>query len=240
MNVLAPIWKVVSEKAIALSHMTWDATKATGKVIKAHPYKTVLAALAAAATVSGIVMYVGTSLPPGVITRGALDTFMKKLTVMYHSVKFPGKAIYTTASKDGNLIFATVEKAGSMELTTATASKMGWTASSVRAIGNYATKVWNSFKTASKAIWEHVIKPVEKVAADILFVPKDLAAKVNEKTSMRTSVWIIEKIAGAAYYSILFKIVTNLYHVVKDIVVNAFRTVRDTFTSLTPVFSTNK
>lgn len=231
------LWNSLKDKAELLTAKAWDTTKATGEVIKAHPYKTILVALAAAAAVFGVVAFVGTSLPVGVVTNGQMHAFMLRLQTMYHRIKLPFGKITTEVVSDGRLIFATVENGSILPATPKTASGLGWTTSAAKAAYAQAGKIAEGAGKGVEHIWNRVLKPGEKVLAKVIFAPKDFKDFVVNKTGMRTAGWVMDQIVPALYYSLLYKLVRNLYDIVKDVVVKTIQMVKDTFSSLTKVLA---
>jgi hypothetical protein len=235
---ITELWDKVKEKADLLTSKTWDATKVAGSTIAAHPYKTIMIALAAAAATFGVVAFVGTSLPVGVVTNGQLQSFMLRLQTMYHRIKLPFGKITTTAVSDGRLIFATVDNGTTMPSTVVkSAADLGWTKVTTKAIFDQAGKVVDGAKKGIDILWRRVLKPGEKILATVLLAPRDFKDFVVNKTGMRTAGWISDQLVPALYYSLLYKLVHNLYQITKDIVVKTIQMIKDTFSSLTKVLA---
>jgi len=235
---ITELWDKVKEKAELLTSKTWDAAKVAGSTIAAHPYKTIMIALAAAAATFGVVAFVGTSLPVGVVTNGQLQSFMLRLQTMYHRIKLPLGKITTTAVSDGRLIFATVENGTTMPSTVVkSAADLGWTKVAAKAIFDQAGKVVDGAKKGIDILWRRVLKPGEKILATVILAPKDFKDFVVNKTGMRTAGWISDQIIPALYYGLLYKLVHNLYQITKDIVVKTIQMIKDTFSSLTKVLA---
>lgn len=228
------LWEATKEKAKLVLDKGIDGAKATTALIEAHPYKTIALVLAAAGAAFGIMTFVGTSLPVGVVTNGQMHAFMLRLKTMYHSVKWPFGKITTSAVSDGRLIFATVEttKKATVPLS---ARALGWTEATVKSVFTQIDKIGEGTIKGLTFLWNKILKPAEKVVAGVMFAPKDAKDFIVKKTDMRTLGWAAEKITSALYYSILYKLMNNLYHFIKVIIVDAFEAVKDCFNKLKTV-----
>lgn len=229
---LTTLLESVKEKAALLTDKAWDVAKDTKDLVVAHPYKTILIALSAAVAIFGIVSFVGTSLPVGVVTNGQLHTFMMRLRTMYHGINLPFGKITTTAVSDGRLVFATVETANKVN-SAAQTGLGGWSVQAVKAVLSQTDKVVSGVKKGFEVLWNRALKPGEKVLSGVLFAPKDFKEFVVNKTGARSAGWVLDQVVPALYYSILYKLLRNLYDITKDIVFKTIKMIKDTFTSLT-------
>lgn len=233
---ISSIWSTIKEKAAALTQSGWDMTKATGAEVKAHPYKTIALVLGAAAMAFGIASFVGRGFPIGNVTLSQMTSFTSKLDAMYRKVTWPFGKVITTLSPDGTVVKAVIEnvvnKIGSASVTT-----LGWTSAGVSAITKNVERIVDGTTSSLKSVWDHILKPAGQVVDRVMFAPKDIKDAVVAKTGVRTLGLVTEKLTGAAYYSILFKISSNLYQFIKDVTEKALQMVKDTFTSLTKVFA---
>lgn len=230
--VVKAIVAKVTVAAKAVGEQTWDAAKAASETVKAHPYKTIMTALGAVATVVGVIMYVNTSLPVGTVTNGALDHFLTKLNVMIKSIKFPGMKIYTKTLVDGKLVMAQVETAEQLARSTDKLSALGWTKNTLSAIIAQATKYGNTIIDGVSKFWNTFGKPVERVASKIFFLPKDIGKYVKEKTDSRMLEWATTTVISSVYYKFLYRLVGTIYSLIRSVVVGTMQMIRDTFSAI--------
>jgi hypothetical protein len=80
-NRLSSLWTKISASVKTLGEKAWDKTKATGRVIKAHPYKTVFAMLTAAAAIAGIVLYCSSNVEHNAMVDN-IDKLRKKHQIL--------------------------------------------------------------------------------------------------------------------------------------------------------------
>ena len=230
---ISSLWDSVKAKIEPFTTAAWDAAKSAASVVKAHPYKTILIALAAVASAFAVVSFVGTSLPVGAVTNGKMQSFMLRLQTAYSNINLPAGKMKTIASMDGRLVLATIETA-EKPIVGGSVASLGWTLNTAKAIYTKANHVFDGGVKALGSFWTKVLKPGEKILATILLAPKDLREAVVGNTGMRSAGWLTDQIVPALYYSILFKMCRNLYDILSEVVSDAIRKIRDTFAALKP------
>lgn len=216
---------------------TWDGAKAATEVVKAHPYKTIIAVLAAAAAIVAIVVFVPVSIPSVGAAGSAMTTFMSKLQSMYNAIKWPFGKVTTTPVMNGRAIVAKLDTAkDAMVLKAATSQSLGWSYSAVTSVVGQITKSTEGIRKAGTTVWTKVVKPAEKAVSKVAFAPNALGDKVKARTGSKIASWATENLAGKIYYPILFKVGMNLYQMIKAIVLKAFNMVVSTLNAIKRVF----
>lgn len=231
-ELVGSLWTKISDSAKVLGEKTWDGAVAAKNYVKAHPYKTILMVLAAAAVVVGIVGFVTGSAPGVGCTRAALASFMNKIRTMASGIKLPFGKVVTDTVGDGDIVQMALKNMGPNVPVEGSLGVLGWTKASFEAITKQSKHLWESFGTVIKPIWEKYIKPVERVVSAVGFFPKVAADKVKGLTGSRVLTWGTETVIGSVYYPILMRVLTNVFAMIKAIVIKAFTMVKDTFTAL--------
>lgn len=145
--VLGAVWAKISSTVSALSSKAWDATKAAGETIKAHPYASAAAIVTAIAAVAGVIAFAASGAPiPGTKSE-AYVAFMAKMRAMIAKIPVPnGGSIKATLNSAGTKIGVVVEK-GVAQAQGASLKALGWTQSQVKALGNQLGRAWELIKS---------------------------------------------------------------------------------------------
>lgn len=197
---------------------------------KAHPYKTVLGVLAAAALTVAVIRYASMS-APGVDCKGSqLKTYFEKIKSMTKSIQSP----FTKVSGGEDVLTGKLVEFTNTSITPTTQklSALGWTKATFTNVVNQIEGLFNSFTTVTKPLWDNVIKPIDKVVSNVGFFPKVVGEKIKAKTGTRAVPWLAEKIVASVYYPIMIKLFKSLWDLVKTFVVKAFEVINTTFTGI--------
>jgi len=156
---------------------------------KAHPYKTILGVLAAAALTVAVIRYASMS-APGVDCKGSqLKSYFDKIKSMTQSIQSP----FTKVSKvqggedavTSNIINFTNNALATTPGSVEKLSVLGWTKTNFMNVVKQIEGVFDSFTAVMKPFWDNVIKPIDKVVSTVGFFPKVVGEKIKEKTSTR-------------------------------------------------------
>lgn len=200
---------------------------------KAHPYKTILGVLAAAALTVAVIKFASTG-APGVDCKGSvLKSYLDKIKAMAKDIKSPFGKVTSVSGGDevtSNLIKYTETAMG--RAPTEKLNVLGWTKATFANVVRQVEGLWESFSTTMKPFWENVIKPIDKVVSNVGFFPKVVGEKIKVKTGTRAVPWLAEKVIAAVYYPIMIKLFKSLWGLVKAFVVKALEVVNTTFNGL--------
>lgn len=244
-GILSGMWDKLSAASKDLTTKAWDKAKVAGKTIKAHPYKTIAAVAAAAVAVAAIVAMVAAGQPGAFANESALQSFMYKMKDMINGIKWPfGKlsanvvegTFSDVAHKSFRLSYA-MEASDATAKASATIDKLGWGQAAARAVSGQLSRVWTILKTGIGTAGGKVlagVKAINDIGGDM---PDKVAGKVADVTKSKLAGWASSKIVEKMYMTALWSIVGVMYHLLKDVVLTAFRMVTDTFTSLKPATS---
>lgn len=229
-EVITSLWGKISTSMKSLNNKTWDVTKNTAEVVKAHPYKTIMVILAAAAAVVGIVHYVSIGAPGVGATRQTMGAFVTKVRGMFGAIKLPGGGkVATTAVAEGMSLTTAVEGSVVVAAEAETLGALGWTTNAYKAIAAQTNKLWTSFSTMMQPAWDKSMKFVIDKVEPVVFLPKIKGELARLKTGSRAAGWAVEKLLAATYYPLIFKIYTSTLKVLRTITIAAFEAVNTTF-----------
>lgn len=234
-SILSTLWNKVSEQGKMLTSAVWDKAKVAGATIKAHPYKTLAAMVAAAAVVVAIIALVATGMPGAYANETVLQSFIFKIKDMISGIKLPFGKINVTTLADGTKIVCNIEKSSKMTAGIGKLTDLGWTQSTVKAMSGSLSRVWSTLKINAAAISNKVvssIKTVNDVGGDM---EKKIGMTVASKTRSKLSGWIAQEVVKKAYTTALWSIIGVLYMLLKEIVIKTFKMIDDTFRSLKKV-----
>jgi ElaB/YqjD/DUF883 family membrane-anchored ribosome-binding protein len=232
---LTTMWNQIAEQSKTLSAKAWDKTKAAGAAVQAHPYKTVFAALGAAVAVAGVFALVASGMPGAYANESALKSFMYKISDMIGKIQWPFGQLKTSLSPDGAKIICNISAGEKMAKAAASADKLGWSATAVKAVSGQVGKIWSSLKGGIAAVGTHAVNASKAVGK---FGGNEMGDKVKDKVTGKTGSglagWASGEVVKKMYNTALWSIVGALYVLCRDIVIKAFRVVKDTFNSLRP------
>jgi hypothetical protein len=217
-----------------LASKTWDATKATGRVIKAHPVKTVLAVVASVAAVAGIITYCGSNLPGAETTKAQLDMFVSKVRGLFTKIPWPfGKGIDVTSK--GAERFR-VDVVFPPKASGETIEKLGWTQKTMQVLSTHLDKVWSSIKSGLMALPKKAVAFVSAMSHSVFRKIDMIKADAPERVYRLTGSWEAARLAPglitAAVYATLISVFWALYRLIKKIVVGGFHLIGSMLYSL--------
>lgn len=203
---------------------------------KAHPYKTVFGALAAAALVIGVIKFASVSAPGVDCTGSQLKSYFDRIKTMTKGIKSPFSKVASVTGTDqeitSSLIKFTDTALKGAPDSVEKLSVLGWTKTNISSIVTQIESLWNSFSSTMQPFWNNVIKPIDKVVSSTVFFPKMVGDKIKEKTATKAIPWAAEKIIGSIYYPIMIKLFKSLWDLLKAFFVKAFEVVNTTFTNI--------
>lgn len=257
-KILSPIFTKIGNLAKTISTKTWDAAKATGRAIKAHPYKTIVAVLAAMLAVAGIVVYAGGNLPLPNATKESLEGFKKHISDMVSKISWPFTksipSVPTQAVPRSRFVMSTGDtemfingkwmssgeaisglKAGKGN----SAHKLGWNSMNMNAVNSGLNKCWGQIRQGFSAIehrgYEYTRKGWGMFEHAMM---KTVPDKVYQATGSYQAGQAAKGFAGFVIFITITRILWALYRLVKKIIVGGLRiignTLRAIFTSIIP------
>jgi ElaB/YqjD/DUF883 family membrane-anchored ribosome-binding protein len=240
LGMLTKIKDQIVEKGTALVTATWDAAKSGARVVKAHPYKTVIAAIGTAAAIMGVVALMAA--PGTYASVDSLRAFAVKLRDAVANIKPPFNKV-KVEMVDGKFFNSAivVDVANGVETVTSTTAitttysqvELGWTQSAVKLALAQFSKLWNTTKAALTAIPGKVVEIAKKInnmgGGDAATSVQNVVA---EKTGSPLTGWAANKVVDRIYTTLLFSIVGVVYSLLKDVVLKAYRSVQETFGAL--------
>jgi ElaB/YqjD/DUF883 family membrane-anchored ribosome-binding protein len=233
-DMFSSLWTKISTLGQQLTSKAWDATKAAGRTIKAHPYATVMAALVAAAAVTGVVSYVVTGTPVPRAGQEAMKAFLSKVKTMVGAIKSPFCSVSADLVKDGNGIVYDMDKVEALAKLNNTPAKLGWTQSAVKSVLNKAGMIWSELKTSLGKMGGKIIsclKFVDAVGGDMPEVAKNT---VKEHTGSGIAGWATKEIVGKIYGFMIWAVIGLVYKLLKDVGLKAYTVVAETLGVLKP------
>lgn len=163
MSTVSPIVKQIGEKAEKLSHYTWDKAQEATKYAKAHPYRTVIAAVAAIGAATALYMYLGNSCRDGVSSPEKVKPFLKNVAQKAESIKSPNVEIKAEVISDGSTMTTTYRVIDTPvpeeKLTT-----LGWTAQTIGNIGKTVGAAFGSFSRSAMAVGQGLKQTAQETA----------------------------------------------------------------------------
>lgn len=235
--VLEKIWEKISSAVSALSSAVWDKTKAAAAVVKAHPYKTILAVIATIGAVAGVITLFG-GMPAVTAGAAAMRTWFGGIVTKLNGAvaKFPFASIKSSLNAAGTKIVTTVRGAGSAvsggvskaagAVKGASVSALGWSQTAVKSAGGQLKTAYNAALSGSKALGTRVTKL--GTAAGSAVKDKAVAGFGAAKGGLASSWGYISSLA-----------VTALTYI-RQVIFKGLAAIKSTFTSLMGVFKGGK
>lgn len=244
-NILSGMWDALSTAGKDITAKAWDKAKVAGKTIKAHPYQTIAAVAAAAVAVAAIVAMVAAGQPGAFANESALQSFMYKMKDMITNIKWPfGKltanvveGTYSNVDMKSFRLSYVMEATDGAAKASDTIGKLGWGQAAARAVSGQLSRVWSILKAGIGGAGSKVLAGVKAINDIGGEMPAKVGEKIASKTKSKLAGWASSKIVEKMYMTALWSIVGVMYHLLKDIVLTAFKTVTDTFKSLKPATS---
>lgn len=229
-HVIGGLWDTISDLTKSLTSKAWDTAKAGGRTIKAHPFKTVMAATVAVGAVAGLVALVASGSPGSFSNENALQSFMYSVQDHINKIGWPGGSIVPKMAENASKITITINPAD-VAKASGTAGDLGWTASAVKAVSGQLSKAWGTLKGAASPLIGKVTGVASKLN-DIGDPGTAIKDKVVEKTKSKFTGWISQQIANKYIALALWSVVGVITKLLADVVRKAFVMVKETFQSL--------
>lgn len=256
LKALGALWDKIEGSVKFLASKSWDAAKAAGRTVKAHPIKTVLAMIAAVAAVAAIVAFAGAGMPALGAQGEAMMKFAKELAGKITKIKLPFGKVAASVKDSGQLLFEynpgeALGSAAQYASKAETVSKLGWTKSAVSSVASQLTKAWTALKTGWGALSARAVK-VATSTKDLASGTATLArgggkfyGAIGKEIGKgaANAVGVTGKAADAAskvgsfvFSSIYWSMIVNFVHVLfiltRSVVMGAFRLVSATLRAL--------
>ncbi|RYF15945.1 MAG: hypothetical protein EOO77_12890 [Oxalobacteraceae bacterium] len=134
-----------------------------GEEIKAHPFKTVMMALAAITAAMAVLAFCGSRMPGGMASREVFVAFFGKIKDMLSAIPFPGSGIKAAATARAGVTITPVTIPTKV---VGTARSLGWSGPTVNEVCNgSATVVRSAFSTIgvfARQVASFVVKGIPK------------------------------------------------------------------------------
>jgi ElaB/YqjD/DUF883 family membrane-anchored ribosome-binding protein len=252
LRALNPIFSKLSNLAKTITSKTWDATKATGRAIKAHPYKTIVAVIASILAVGGIIVYVGGNLPLPDSTKAQLDSFKSHISDMVNKIdwpftktttSFPTQAVnrsrYVMATGDTEMFIngkwmSSGEAISNLNVGKGnSAHKLGWNSTTTNAVKSGIDKCWSQVKQGFGALehraYEYTRKGWGMFEKGMM---ETIPNKVYEATGSRQAAGFAQGFSGFVVFITVSRILWALYRLVKKIIVGGLRIIGNTLKAI--------
>jgi hypothetical protein len=225
MSVIDPIWNKITATVNRLTSKTWEGTKAAGSYAKAHPVKTLIAAVAAIAAVAGVIALVSTGMNPGQFANESqLTTFLHRVSDKISGIKWPFGKITADVVDNGKTIKCVVESAGNYS-------------PGLNAVGEVAgpgaiKTIFSQLGRAVKMIKEYVGKFLIFSVKGAQFseqVGKHYMGKITKKAWIKNAAG---DITMRVYFFALVGIIKVIINLIKRVVVGTLRIISQTFSAL--------
>jgi ElaB/YqjD/DUF883 family membrane-anchored ribosome-binding protein len=253
--ILSPIFTKISSAARTISHKVWDVTKAAGRTIKAHPFKTILVVLAAITAAAGIVVYFGGNLPLPNSTKESVEVFRNKITSMASNIKWPFVRSAPTISPvtpsssgwtsqilvNGKWVDSGEAIAGLKAGPSNTASNLGWTKSTIETVRVHTDQVWSKLKGGLGALsnrgfkytrqaWGHLEHGVNQT------IPNTVLKATGSHEAAHTAKLAGWGALGFMVYININRIIWAMYRLVKFVIVGGLRLIGNTLKAIFNLF----
>lgn len=191
MSALEAIWDKTKSATARITSAAWDKAKAAGKVVKAHPYKTIIGVISAIAAVAGVCVFGGQYLPALSAPGQAVTKFTTAMVAKINAIKWPFGSI-TAKVAEGGAKFVTTVETGATAAKGVAIESLDWTASMVKAAGGQIGRAWNATKTGVTAFGTRATKVGNSVKTTMAS-----AAKFTEDAVGSTTLLVRAKSAKA-------------------------------------------
>lgn len=247
MSVLGGIWEKITGSVKAIGSYTWDKAKVAGAVVKAHPYKTILAVVVAIAAVAGITVFISSGLPALAASSkagGVVNKFVKfgeTVASKVNAIKWPFGKVAAEATDKGKLLLTYSEGAkgvawANVAPEATTLGKLGWTQTVVKGVESSLGRAWGGIKTGAEAFGGKASSYV-KTFSDSAW---DSAKAVNEgivKAQKGNNGFITAKSAGSnfgivAVASLTVGMIKFVYGLIFKVVASGLRVIYNTLKAI--------
>jgi hypothetical protein len=179
MGVLNPLWDKITTSVTKLSAAAWDKAKVAGKIVKAHPYKTIIGVILAIAAAAGVVMFGAKYLPAITAKQPQVAKFVTDITAKINNIKWPFGDIKATVAEGGAKFAVNIKSAGGVAKGVAMDS-LDWTSTMVRSAGSQLGRAWSVTKQGVSAFGVRAAKIGHSVVTDAKYLGKDAVSGVKK------------------------------------------------------------
>jgi ElaB/YqjD/DUF883 family membrane-anchored ribosome-binding protein len=249
MGVLTPLYTKITGLISSAASASWDGAKAAGRTVKAHPYKTAAAVVAAVVAVAGVVAF-ASGAPAAGAKVDVLRKFSNDLLGKVRGVKWPFGSFGGKVADDGVLRLTFDPNAASREfLHSGPVDKLGWTQTTVKVLGAQLTKAfdmikhaWSAFGARAAKIASSSADAIKTGAAAALDTKAGKAATVAGGVALLSAhvrgtaeAWIS---AISGYVRGFVAQTMAMFQITRWVVVTGFRMIQATLNAILPGRST--
>lgn len=235
MGVLEPIWDKITGSIKTLSGAAWDKAKATGKVVKAHPYKTLIGVILAVAATAGVVLWAGGSLPALTAKGPQVTKFVNDLAGKINKIKWPFGNVSATVAEGGAKLKTVVTTNGAAAKGVAL-NALDWTGSMVTSAGSQLGRAWTVTKQGVGAFGERALKVGQAVGKFYVDTSVEAGLGVKSFVEKKTGLGPVGVVAGGlttyAVGQFLVNIAIGLTKLVYQIIAGGLRIIAATLNAL--------
>lgn len=245
LTTLKGLWTRLKASTEVVKKKVFDTTDKAQRYAKAHPYKTLAAALTAAVAVTGIVAFAARGLPS---YRNAkeLPRFMEKLVEMIGKIRWPFGPVVPKLINGGKKIAVTAA-AATAAAGVATIAKLGWSRMNVESLDHTFDKIYDGIVDG----WKHSQEKTVRVLKDGWTIAKGMYRGITmgasvgynsgiegpheRMTNAENAKHMLDGVGGILLATFAVGVVSVgyvLYHLVRTIVCGAFRLVNATMNAL--------
>lgn len=189
------VYNTVTGGIAKLASGTWDVTKAAGRTIKAHPYKTILAAVVAIGAVAAVAAYVSGGLPMPGASLEAVKTFGKGLVEKINKIKPAFGSVKATLNAATGKVQLHLGMASSAAKAQAFKG-LGWTQAMVKSAGSQLARNFSAAATAVKGCAARGVKFAAAAAKGVVSSPAAQKAKDASFAAAKAAGGATAKAAG--------------------------------------------
>lgn len=238
MGVLNPIWEKITASVTTLSSAAWDKAKAAGKVVKAHPYKTIIGVILAVAAAAGVVLYGAQAMPAITAKQAQVTKYVTDMVSSINKIKNPFGSVSAKVAEGGAKFVVTIKNGASVAKGVAM-DKLDWTASMVKSCGTQLGRAWSitkkgvtDFGTRAQKVGQSV-KSGAKFASDAAGASSLIvSAKVAKASGSVKAGVAAGALWGTAVVQGIISTVVGLAKLAYGVIVAGLRTIQATFNAL--------
>lgn len=239
MGVLNPLWDKITSSVSKLSSASWDKAKEAGKVVRAHPYKTIIVVILAIAAVAGVVLFGGQALPAIGAKQAQVTKFVTDMASKINKIKWPFGDIKAVVAEGGAKFAVTVKDTGSAAKAIAL-DKLDWTATMVKSAGGQLGRAWTVTKQGVGEFGDRagkIGKTIAKSGFDVTKTTVDASTtagvRVGRAVAGNNLVGNVGgMVIGSVIFSTIISTVVGLTKLVYRIIAGGLRIIAATFNAL--------
>ena len=238
MGVLTGLWDKITASSTKLASAAWDKAKEAGKVVKAHPYKTILAVILAIGAAAAAVVFGAQYLPALSSKQAAVTKFTSDMVAKINGINWPFGSIKASVAEGGAKFAVQIKNAGSTAKAVAL-NKLDWTATMVKSAQGQIGRAWTTTKQGVSAFGAKAAKFGESIKDGAQFA-KDavgasslvVSAKAAKVTGSVKAGVAAGGLWGMAVVNGIISTVVSMAKLVYGVIANGLRIISSTFSAL--------